>query len=162
RTIRDQQHKLLSGWIGAVAPLLFPQANTFSLDFHPIPFRGDDTGLDQHYLPRRGKAGTRVLSFFAQEHESQVVCYANANLTRRAKAGVPFKFVEFGQALTGVTPPWLYFASQPVPYPALSQLTHRGICFVTIRGRGAAIRRRLSAPPASQWRQGVIDPAPRR
>jgi len=72
RTIRDHQHKLLSGWIGAVAPVLFPQANTFSLDFHPIPFRGDDTGLDQHYLPRRGKAGTSVLSFFAQEHDSQV------------------------------------------------------------------------------------------
>ncbi|HJY84267.1 MAG TPA: hypothetical protein VKK81_24685, partial [Candidatus Binatia bacterium] len=70
RTIRDHQHKLLSGWIGAVAPVLFPHANTFSLDFHPIPFRGDDTGLDQHYLPRRGKAGTSVLSFFAQEHDS--------------------------------------------------------------------------------------------
>jgi hypothetical protein len=38
RTVRDQQQKLLSGWIGAVAPVLFPQANTFSLDFHPIPF----------------------------------------------------------------------------------------------------------------------------
>ena len=34
RTIRDHQQKLLSGWIGAIAPLLFPQANTFSLDFH--------------------------------------------------------------------------------------------------------------------------------
>ena len=85
RTVRDHQQKLLSGWIGAVAPVLFPQANTFSLDFHPIPFRGDATGLDQHYLPRRGKAGTSVLSFFAQEHESQVVCYANAHLTRHAK-----------------------------------------------------------------------------
>ena len=74
RTIRDHQQKLLSGWIGAMAPLLFPQANTFALDFHPIPFRGDATGLDQHSLPRRGKAGTSVLSFFAPEHESQVVC----------------------------------------------------------------------------------------
>jgi hypothetical protein len=67
RTVRDHQQKLLSGWIGAVAPMLFPQANTFSLDFHPIPFRGDATGLDQHYLPKRGKAGTSVLSFFAQQ-----------------------------------------------------------------------------------------------
>jgi hypothetical protein len=38
--VRDHQQKFLSGWIGAVAPVLFPQANTFSLDFHPIPFRG--------------------------------------------------------------------------------------------------------------------------
>jgi hypothetical protein len=74
RTVRDQQQKFLAGWLGAVAPVLFPQAHPCSLDLHPIPFRGDATGLDQHYLPKRGKAGTSVLSFFAQEHESQVVC----------------------------------------------------------------------------------------
>jgi hypothetical protein len=28
-----------------------------------------------------------VLSFFAQEQESRVLCYANANLTRRDQAG---------------------------------------------------------------------------
>jgi len=162
RTIRDHQHKLLAGWIGAMAPLLFPQANTFALDLHPIPFRGDATGLDQHYLPRRGKAGTRVLSFFAQEHDSQVLCYANANLTRRDQAGEALQFVEFWQKLTGVNPPWLYFASKVVPYPELSQLNQRGIWFVTIRRRGAAILRRLSALPASQWCQAVIDTPHRR
>ena len=124
RTVRDHQQKLLSGWIGAVAPVLFPQANTFSLDFHPIPFRGDATGLDQHYLPKRGKAGTSVLSFFAQEHESQVVCYANANLTRRDQTGEALQFVEFWQDLTGVHPQWLYFDSKVVPYPELAQLNH--------------------------------------
>ncbi len=60
RTVRDYQQKLLAGWVGAVAPLLFPQAQSFALDFHPIPFRGEATGLQQHYLPKRGKAGTRV------------------------------------------------------------------------------------------------------
>ena len=157
RTVRDHQHKLLSGWIGAVAPVLFPQANTFSLDFHPIPFRGDATGLDQHYLPRRGKAGTSVLSFFAQEHESQVVCYANANLTRRDQAGEALQFVEFWQALTGGNPPWRSFAAKAVPYPELSPLHQRGIWFVTLRRRGAAILRRLSALPASPWRTAVLN-----
>jgi len=74
RTIRDHQQKLRSGWIGAMAPVLLPQANPCALDLHPIPFRGDATGLDQHSLPRRGKAGTSVLSFVAHEHESQVLC----------------------------------------------------------------------------------------
>lgn len=97
------------------APLLFPQANTCALDLHPIPFRGDATGLDQHYLPRRGKAGTRVLSFFAQEHESRVLCDATANLTRRDQAGEALQFVEFWQELTGVQPQWLYFDSTVVP-----------------------------------------------
>jgi hypothetical protein len=48
-----------------LAPVLFPQAKGFALDFHPIPFRGDPTGLEQHYLPKRGKADKAVLSFFA-------------------------------------------------------------------------------------------------
>ena len=67
RTQRHHQQQLLSGWISALAPLLFPQGKVFSLDFHTIPFRGDPTALDNHYLPRRGKAGPSVLSFFAQE-----------------------------------------------------------------------------------------------
>jgi hypothetical protein len=84
-----------TAWVGAMAPLLFPQAKSFALDFHPIPFRGEATGLQQHYLPKRGKAGTSVLSFFAQEQESRVLCYANANLTRRDQAGEAMRFVEF-------------------------------------------------------------------
>jgi len=162
RTVRDHQQQFLSGWIGAVAPLWFPQANTFALDFPPIPFRGDATGLDQHSLPRRGKAGTSGLSCFAQEHESQVVCSANANLTRRDQAGEALQLVEFWQGLTGVNPQWLYVDSQVVPSPELAQLNQRGLWFVTIRRRGAAILRRRSALPASQWRQAVIDTPHRR
>ena len=73
RTVRDHQHKVLSGWIGAVAPWLFPQAHAFALDLHPSPLRGDATGLDQPYLPKRGKARTRGLSFCAQEHDRRVL-----------------------------------------------------------------------------------------
>ena len=44
--------------------------------------------------------------------------------------------------------------SKVVPYPELSQLNQRGIWFVTIRRRGAAILRRLSAlPPANGARR---------
>src|SRR5512142_3515274 len=79
----------------ALAPLLYPQGKVFSLDFHATPFRGDPTALDNHFLPRRGKAGPSVLSFFAQEAESRVLCYANANLTRTDQPGELMYFVEF-------------------------------------------------------------------
>ena len=82
RTQRTQQQQLLSGWVQALAPLLFPTGSSFSLDFHPIPFRGEPSGLDNHFLPMRGKAGPSILTFFAQEQKSQVLCYANANLLR--------------------------------------------------------------------------------
>jgi hypothetical protein len=41
RTQRQQQQQLLAGWVKQLAPLLLPEARSFSLDFHPIPYRGD-------------------------------------------------------------------------------------------------------------------------
>jgi len=161
-TVRDHQQKLLSGWVSALAPLLFPQAKCFALDFHPIPFRGDRSGLDQHYLPKRGKAGTSVLSFFAQEQESRVLCYANANLTRSDQVGEMMRYVEFWHDLTGADPEWLYFDSKVALYAELSKLNQRKISFITIRRRGAAILRRLQALPADKWKRAVIDTAHRR
>jgi hypothetical protein len=162
RTVRDHQQQLLSGWVGALAPVLFPHAHTFSLDFHPLPFRGDATGLDQPSLSKRGKAGTSVLSFFAQEHDSRVLGSANAHLTRRDQAGEALQCVEFWQGITGAPPQWLSFDAKVVPSPELSQRSQRGIWFVTIRRRGAAMLRRLRALPASPWRPAVIATAHRR
>jgi hypothetical protein len=74
RTVRDQQRGLLQGWVKALAPVLFPEPEGFSLDFHPIPFRGDPAALDRHYLPLRGKAGPSVLMVFALEQGSRCLC----------------------------------------------------------------------------------------
>jgi hypothetical protein len=157
RATRDQQLGLLQGWVRALAPALFPDAGTFSLDFHPIPFRGEPSGLDRHYLPRRGKAGPSVLTFFALEQQSRCLCYSNANLTRADQHGELMRFVDFWHALTDKYPEWLYFDSKVVDYPELDRLNKLSISFVTIRRRGAAILRRLAALPSSDWTRAVID-----
>jgi hypothetical protein len=157
QTCRDNQRSLLAGWVRALSGLLFAQPEAFSLDFHAIPYRGDDAGLDRHYLPRRGKAGTSVLTFFALENDSRVLCYANANLTRADQGGEPMRFVDFWRELTGANPQWLYIDSKVMAYPELSALNQLGIWFVTIRRRGAAILRRLGRLPASVWQAAVID-----
>jgi hypothetical protein len=157
RTQRCHQQQLLSGWISALAPLLFPRGKIFALDFHAIPFRGDPTALDNHFLPRCGKAGPSALSFFAQASESRVLGHANANLTRADQPGEPMRFVEFWRGLAGHDPEWLYFDSKVVPYPELSRLNQRGIHFVTIRRRGAAVARRLRRLPPQTWQRAVID-----
>lgn len=159
---RTQQERLLSGWVTALAPLLFPNAQAFSLDFHAIPYRGDPDALDNHYVPRRGIAAPSVLAFFAQEQESRVLCYANANLTRADQPGQLMRFVDFWHGITGQYPQWLYFDSKLVPYSELSRANQHGIWFITIRRRGAAILRRLAARPASDWRQAFIDIPKRR
>jgi hypothetical protein len=157
RTGRDQQRALLQGWVQALAPVLFPKASGFSLDFHPIPYRGDPAGLDRHYLPRRGKAGPSVLTFFALEQESRCLCYSNADLTRVDQNGELMRFVAFWHTITATDPQWLYFDSKLIDYAEMSRVNQRKIHFVTIRRRGAAILRRLERRPASDWRKAVID-----
>jgi len=157
RATRAQQQALLTGWVRALAPLLFPQAKAFSLDFHPIPYRGDPTGLDRHYLSRQGKAAPSVLTFFALENDSRVLCYANANLTRADQPGELLRFVDFWHGLTGADPEWLYFDSKLVPYAELSRINERGIWFVTIRRRGGTLLRRLRELPGPAWQRAVID-----
>jgi hypothetical protein len=162
RTQRGQQTQLLHGWLSKLSPLLFPDADSFSLDFHAIPFRGDPAALDNHYQPQRGKAGPSVLTFFAQERKSQVLCYANANLTRDTQAGELRRFVQFWRDVTGKWPQWLYFDSKLVPYTELSWLTEQKISFATIRRRGSAVLRRLAELPARAWQSAVIDIPKRR
>ena len=162
RTERPHQQRLLSGWVTGLAPLLFPEAEAFCLDFHAVPYRGEPEALENHYLPRRGKAGPSILTFFAHEPKSRALCYGNANLTREDQPGELLRFVEFWQAITGHDPHWLYFDSKLVPYAELARLQARGIWFVTIRRRGAAILRRLRAVPAKDWRRAVIDVPKRR
>jgi hypothetical protein len=162
RTQRQHQQKLLAGWIKGLSPLLLPEARSFALDFHPIPYRGEDAVLENHYLPCRGHAGPSIQSFFAQEHENRVFCYANANLTRDEQPGEVLRFVEFWHGLTGHDPEWLYFDSKLTTYPELSRLNERGVSFVTIRRRGAGLLQQLLRRPASDWTDAVIDIPKRR
>lgn len=162
RTQREQQVKLLRGWVSRLSLLLFPEADSFSLDFHTIPHRGDEAELENHYVPLRGKACPSLLTFFVQERKSQVLCYANANLIRDTQAGELRKFVQFWYDVTGKNPQWLYFDSKLVPYAELSWLTEQKIWFATIRRRGSAVLRRLANLPNSQWHSATIDIPKRR
>jgi hypothetical protein len=162
RTQRQQQQQLLAGWVKQLSPVLLPEARSFSLDFHPIPYRGELAVLENHYIPCRGQASPSVQSFFAQEHENHVFCYANANLTRAEQPGEVLRFVDFWHSLTGRNPEWLYFDSKLTTYEELSRLNERGVYFATIRRRGSALLKRLRQRPTSDWAGAVIDIPKRR
>src|SRR5262249_7213419 len=139
----DQQRRLLAGWVKRLTPVLMPGASAFALDFHPIPYRGDEAVLENPSIPGRGTAGASIPSCFAQEQESRVLCSAHANLTRDEQPGEALRFVEFWHELTGHDPEWLYFDSKLTTYAELSRLNQRGVHFVTIRRRGARLVQRI-------------------
>jgi hypothetical protein len=102
----------LSRWVAALAPLLFPDAEEFCLDFHAIPFRGEREAAENHYLPMRGKAAPSILSFVAYEPQGRVLCYSDADLTRADQAEELMRFVDFWRDLIDHDPQWLYFDSK--------------------------------------------------
>ncbi len=143
-------------------PLLLPEATEFSLDFHPIPYRGEEAVLENNYIPCRGEATQSVQSFFALEHKNHVFCYANANLTHAEQSAEVLRFVEFWHQLTGRDPEWLYFDSRLTTHAELSRLNERGVRFVTIRRRGSSVVDRLASQPPAAWTAAVIDIPKRR
>lgn len=162
RTSRENQQRLLGGWVKKLSRLLLPEAKAFSLDFHPIPYRGEDAVLENHYIPCRGIACPSVQAFFAQSHENQVFCYANANLTRDEQTHEVIRFVDYWKDLTGCNPEWLYFDSKLTTYAELAELASRDVFFATIRRRGARILKRLHGQPAGVWTNATIDIPKRR
>jgi hypothetical protein len=163
RTIRDNQVQLLERWVKKLSPLLFPDADSFSLDFHAIGHRGEETDLENHFQPMRGKAGPSLLTFFAIEQKSKFFCYSNANLTRAQQSSQILRFIDFWRKLMGKNPQWLYFDSKLTTYEELSQITQKkDVYFVTIRRRGSNILKRLENMPKSARHDAVIDIPKRR
>jgi hypothetical protein len=163
RTVRENQRQLLAGWVSRLLPRLDPQPDAFSLDFHSVPHRGEDNGLENHYVPMRGKAVPSILMFFAQAVKSRLLCYSDATVTRGRAAGQLLKFVEFCRSILGADPTWLYFDSRLTTYAEMNRLNRRGkTWFITIRRRGSRILQGLARQPASAWRRTVIDTPHRR
>src|SRR6266550_3812223 len=66
----------------------------FNLDFHAIRHYGTEAPLDNNYVPKRSQATRSVLAFFAQDHASTEMVYANADVTKRAAATEILTFAE--------------------------------------------------------------------
>jgi hypothetical protein len=161
RACRDNRRRLLLGWGRGLSGLLFAEADTFSLDFHPIPQRGEEPALERHRVSTQGRARPSVLSFFAPEQGRRAPCYADANLTRPEQAAEPLRFVDFWRGPSGRDPARLYFGSRVTAYQGPSRLNQRRVQFITIRRRGGGLVRGLREPPASAWGKAVIS-TPRR
>src|SRR5580692_8792323 len=157
RVRRGSNCKLLSGLIAALRPLGLATGEAgFNCDFHAIRHHGQDTQLEKHYVPRRSQRTRAVLTFFAQDHASSEMVYANADITKAEQAAEIIAFADYWQQATGSDPGLLVFDSQLTTYKVLDQLTGRGISWLTLRQRGKNELERLAALPASAWKTVTI------
>ena len=130
---------------------LYDGQGGFNLDFHTIRHHGEQVPLEEHYVASRSQRTRSVLTFFAQDHASTEMVYANADVTTAEQAKEVIAFADYWSRVAGADPGLLVFDSKLTTYPMLDELAARGITFLTLRQRGPKVLQALAALPASAW-----------
>jgi len=144
---------LMRLWFDAVGRLGLDRGSSFDLDFHTIPFHGEDALMEKHYLSKRSRRQKGILAFLAQDAATRVFCYANGQLRKDEQQGEVLRFVQFWKERTGKLPEELIFDSKLTTYGHLAQLSELGITFITLRRRSATMLQEIAREPVSAWRR---------
>ena len=149
----DLYPKLMARWFDAVGKLGLQRGKSFDLDFHTIPFHGEDALVEKHYISKRSRRQKGLLAFLAQDAEKRVFCYANGQLRKDEQNEEILHFVAFWKERTGHLPEELIFDSKLTTYANLHQLNRMGIQFITIRRRSTKMVHAIHQEPLSAWRR---------
>ena len=145
--------KLMRHWFDALKPTGMETSHCFDLDFHTIPFHGEDALMQKHYVSKRSRRQKGVLAFLAQDAATRVFCYANADLRKETQNDEILRFVQFWKARTGALPEELIFDSKLTTYANLCELNRQQIRFITLRRRSRKMLAEVHATPRSAWRR---------
>ena len=149
--------KLMRHWFNAMTKLGLEHGSSFDLDFHTIPFHGEDALLEKHYVSKRSRRQKGILAFLAQDGDKRFFCYANTDLRKNQQDDEILQFVEFWKKRTGKLPEELIFDSKLTTYANLNKLDRQGVQFITLRRRGPKLIQELAAQPRSAWRRIELD-----
>jgi len=145
--------RLMRLWFDAVGGLGLSRGGSFDLDFHTIPFHGEDALVEKHYVSKRSRRQKGILAFLAQDAEKRIFCYANGQLRKDEQDEEVVRFVEFWRQRTGKLPEELIFDSRLTTYRHLNRLNQMGIDFITLRRRSAQMLQKIYQEPVSAWRR---------
>lgn len=128
---------LLKKWNTVLKDKGYIEGRHINLDFHAIPHWGEESQLENHWVPTRGKAMKSVLCFFAQDLDTTYLCYSNGQLSREEAPDEILNFVSFYHKSHGTFPGCLIFDSKLTTYKNLDVLDKDfRIKFITLKRRG--------------------------
>jgi len=107
-----------------------------NLDFHSVPHFGEDSVLEKHWTGARGKTMKGALTLWAQDAESKLILYTDADIHRDEADDQVLAFLSFWRKVRRGVMPTLVFDSRLTTYPKLSELNRQGVKFITLRRRG--------------------------
>ena len=155
-TPRKVEH-LLAGWHGLLTGETILSGQSFNLDFHSVPYFGDHPIVESHYLSKRSRRQPSILTFLAQDADSQVFCYSNADIRKGEEAEEIFRFIKFWTRQHGRPPQHLVFDSKLTTYEQLDRLDQKGITFITLRRRSPTLIAEINDLSPSAWRTINLD-----
>lgn len=153
--------KLMQAWLKAVRRGGLEHGSSFDLDFHTIPFHGDDALIEKHYISKRSRRQKGILAFLAQDAKTRVFCYANTDLRKDQQNDEVLRFIEFWKQHTGQRPEELIFDSKLTTYANLNRVNQQGIDFITLRRRTPQLLHAIAQQPLSAWRRIELEAASR-
>jgi Transposase DDE domain len=157
RVAPEAHRKLMRLWFDAMGQMGLPRGASFDLDFHTVPFHGEDALMEKHYVSKRSRRQKGVLVFVAQDADTRVFCYANAGVRKQEQNDEILAFVDFWKKRTGRLPEEVIFDSKLTTYANLSRLNDMGVRFMTLRRRSPKMVAEIAAEPISAWRQIEIE-----
>ena len=57
--------------------------HSFDLDFHTIPYPGDEALIEKHFVSKRSRRQRGVLAFLDRDADARVFTYANARVRKQ-------------------------------------------------------------------------------
>lgn len=145
--------ELAQRWFDAAGRLGLQRGLSFDLDFHTIPYHGDDALVEKHYVSKRSRRQKGLLAFLVQDADQRVFCYANGEVRKADQNDEILRFVEYWKARTKRLPEELVFDSKLTTHANLHRLNKLGIDFITLRRRSPKMMRAIHQMPNSAWRR---------
>ena len=131
----------------------------FDLDFHAVMHWGHDPILEKHYVPTRSQRARSVLTFFAQDSGTHNLVYANADISKATQAREVIAFCDHWKQASGTGPKMLVMDQKVTNQSVLGELDARGVKFLTLRMRSAALIRHIAGLTPKDYKTITLDRA---
>ena len=109
--------RLLGLWHGQLTGEALLAGESLNLDFHSVPYFGEHPLVESHYLSKRSRRQSSILTFLAQDSDSQVFCYSNADIRKGDEAEEVFRFIAFWKRQYGRLPQHLRLQAHDLRWP---------------------------------------------
>jgi len=129
----------------------FYQGKTINLDFHAIPHYGDKSIMDNNWVGSKHQSLKSALTFFAQDGESKMLIYENADIEQKDAPNEIMNFIDYWLRIKGIIDQTLVFDSKLTTYEKLEELDGINIKFITLRRRGKNLVENANKIPDDNW-----------